>query len=166
MDKRNSIPSIDVLHRVFSYNDGLLYWKEKTAACVKIGSKVGVESGRGYLIVPFQYKHYYVHRIIFMMQHGYVPHIIDHIDGNRSNNKIENLRPATRSENCRNQKTPKNNTSGYKNVFWHKTSKKWKVALSVDGKLKHIGSFSELEAAKISAHEARIKYHQDFAKHE
>lgn len=159
------MPSANELHEIFTYNDGKLYWKKKTAICVKIGTEAGLKHGKGYLIVPIKYKHYYVHRIIYAMHHNDVPYIIDHIDGNKANNKIENLRPATRQENARNCKKQKNNTSGEKNVFWHKNSKKWKVALSINNKLTHIGTFSEFEDAKKAAYNARIRHHGVYAQH-
>lgn len=165
MDKRNCIPSANELHEIFTYKDGKLYWKKKTAIRIKIGDEAGSDHGRGYLIVPIQYKHYYVHRIIYMMHHNNIPHIVDHIDGNKSNNKIENLRPATREQNARNSIKQSNNTSGEKNVYWHKSSNKWQVSLSIDGKLKHCGSFANFEQAKIAAHAAREKYHGIYARH-
>lgn len=165
MGKRNCIPSFEYLHEILEYKDGKLYWKKKTAGCVKIGNEAGTNNGKNYLIIPIKYKHYYAHRIIFMMHHKYVPYIVDHIDGNRLNNKIENLREATHNQNSANQKLPKNNTSKEKNVFWNKSKNKWQVAISVNNKLKHIGTFLDFDLAKKAAYDARIKYHGKYANH-
>ncbi len=166
MGKRNCIPSAKYLHEILEYKNGKLYWKKIIAKCIKIGNEVGTNNGKDYLIIPIEYKHYYAHRIIYMMHHNYVPYIVDHIDGNKLNNKIENLRPANNSQNAANQKLPKNNKSTQKNVFWNKSKEKWQVAISVNNKLKHIGTFLDFEIAKKAAYDARIKYHGEYANHE
>ena len=165
MGKRNSMPSIDFLHEILRYEDGKLYWTKKTAQCVKIGNEAGCNNGKGYITIPIQYKHYYAHRIIYMMHYKFDPYIVDHIDGNKQNNRIENLRSATHTQNSQNQGPQKNNTSGAKNVYWHKNSKKWKVAIGLNNKCKYIGTFEDFELAKIAAYNARIKYHGEYAKH-
>ena len=165
MDKRNCMPTASELHEIFTYQDGKLFWKKKTAKCVKIGAEAGLKHGKGYLIVPIQYKHYYVHRVVYMMHHDNEPYIIDHIDGNKSNNRIENLRPATRHQNARNSSKQKNNTSGAKNVYWNKGKQKWQVSICVNNKIKHIGTFDDFDKAKQSAYYARIQYHGEYARH-
>jgi len=65
--------------------------------------------------------------LIFLYHHGYLPKFVDHIDGNKKNNRIENLREATKSQNAMNQKVSTRNTSGIKGVMWHKRDKKWFV---------------------------------------
>jgi hypothetical protein len=98
------------------------------------------------------------------MFNGYVADIIDHIDGNTSNNRPENLRAATHLGNARNAKKRKDNKSGHKNVFWNKSANKWAVSLSVNNKLRHFGYFEDLELAAFVASEARDKYHGEFAR--
>ena len=98
-----------------------------------------------------------------MMQHGYVPRIIDHVDGNPLNNKIENLRPATISQNSMNAKIYCTNKSGVKNVNWNKNSKKWEVKLQVNGKRQNFGAFADLELATAVAKAIRNKYYKEFA---
>jgi hypothetical protein len=110
-------------------------------------------------------KHYRLHRVIFFMHHGYLPDVIDHIDGDILNNKIENLRPATHTQNMRNTKLSSRNNSGVKGVNWDKKSNKWRVHISVDGKTKTFGRFKDMELAELIAIEARDKYYGEFARH-
>jgi hypothetical protein len=99
------------------------------------------------------------------MFYGYLPKYIDHIDGNPSNNKIENLREVTNSQNCKNSKISITNKSGVKNVHWNKENKKWRVQLTINGKTKCFGSYDNLDTAELVAQEARNKYHGEYARH-
>jgi hypothetical protein len=155
----------DLAHHLFEYRDGVLYWKNpsnpKKTPC---GSVAGTISPRGYVHIQYKRKLYKAHRVIFLMFNGYVADIIDHIDGNTSNNRPENLRAATHLGNARNAKKRKDNKSGHKNVFWNKSANKWAVSLSVNNKLRHFGYFEDLELAAFVASEARDKYHGEFAR--
>jgi hypothetical protein len=75
------------------------------------------------------------------------------------------LRPATYPENNRNARIRKDNSSGCKNVCWRKDRKKWVVGIRINGKRINFGFFDDLELADLVAHEARDKYHKDFARH-
>ena len=103
------------------------------------------------------------HRIGFLHYHGYLPEMLDHIDGDGSNNRIENLRECTASENAYNSKLRIDNTSGIKGVYWHKHGKKWYSNITVEGKVKRLGYFNDLKGAKKAVEEARLKYHGEFA---
>jgi hypothetical protein len=100
------------------------------------------------------------------MYNGYIPELIDHRDGNTENDRIENLRVATHSENRRNSRKPKNNTSGVKGVSWHKPSSKWWVTLSVEGKKRSFGLYHDINVAKFVVETMRHKYHGQFARSE
>ena len=150
----------------FDYKDGELYWKVSPHGKIKINALVGTINPKGYKITKLNGKCYRNHRIIFLMFHGYLPNCIDHIDGNSLNNKIENLRVASFSENGLNSKKPSNNTSGIKNVTWHKKLKKWRVRIAINKKMKTIGNYSDIELADLVAHEVRNKYHKEFARHQ
>lgn len=153
----------DVLHELFEYRDGELYWKINKGRA-RIGSLASKKRPDGYARVGIDGKRYFAHRLIFLMQHGYLPKFIDHIDGNPSNNLLSNLREATHQENIRNKKTQTNNQSGTNGVHWHKQNKKWIVQIRVDSKSKHIGSFEDLELAQLVSAEARNKYYGEFVR--
>ena len=152
------------LKDLFNYKDGELYWKKKTCLKVVIGKPLGSKEFTGYKICGINGKSYRLHRLIFLYHHGYLPKEIDHIDGCKSNNKIENLREATKSQNMRNVKGIKS-SSKCKNVSWSEARKKWVVRIVVNGKLKNIGGFEDLELADLVAHESRIKHYGSFANH-
>lgn len=154
----------DYLLQIFEYKDGHLYYKQKTSPNSIIGKKVGSFTNRGYFSTTIKGKFYLIHRLIFMMFHGYIPKEIDHINGIRNDNRIENLRNAT-NKNQQNSKIRKDNKSGVKGVYWFKELNKWKVDVGVKGKRKYVGVFEDLELAELVAQEAREKYHGKFARH-
>jgi hypothetical protein len=147
------------LHNIFDYKDGKLFYKKNP------NKKVGTVSKNKYLNVCINYKKYYQHRIIFLMHHGYLPLVVDHIDGNKQNNTIENLRAADTSKNGMNSRLSASNKSGVKNVFWHKKANKWTAQIKLNNKKIHLGLFDDLELAELATFEARNKYHGEFANH-
>jgi hypothetical protein len=138
--------TLDKINEYFEYKDGELFWKKIKSNRVKVGGRAGYMR-KGYLNVGFETKEYPLHHIVFFMFKGYFPKLIDHIDGNRINNKIENLREATLNENARNCKRPSHNTSGYKGVCWSKKDKKWQANITLNNKLLFLGLFKEKENA-------------------
>jgi len=151
------------LHERFEYRNGELFYKISPLPKVKVGSKAGSVNADDYVKVTINSKKYSVHRIVFMMQHGYLPKEIDHINCNPSDNRIENLREVNRSQNRYNIVSYKTNTSGVKGVVKNKKLNKWEVSINVDGKRKYIGVFKDFELAELVAMEARHKYHGVFA---
>lgn len=149
----------------FTYKDGNLYWKETIATRAKKNNKAGSLYDTGYLMVGIKGQYYAIHRIIFMMHNGYLPTEVDHIDGNKLNNCIENLRAASISQNAHNRKISATNTSGVKNISWSKARQKWIVNVFANGKQNYIGGFDNIELADLVAQEARNKYHGKFARH-
>ena len=155
----------EILNFLFDYKDGELYWKFSLSCKSPKGTIAGSIKHDKYRRIGLNKKSYLAHRLIFMMFHGYLPKFVDHIDGNKLNNRIENLREATHAQNMKNQKISISNTSGYKNVSWNKKQKKWRVALKVNYKDLEIGYFKDIELADLVAQEARDKYHKEFARH-
>lgn len=152
--------------KLFEYRDGKLYCKEKTSKKSKnvIGQEIGHINPSEYLRTKIKYKEYFIHKIIYLMHHGYMPQIVDHIDGNRQNNKIENLRAVNLSQNQHNRGVDGRNTSGYKNVSWCKRTNKWQVSIGIINKRIHFGRFDDIELADLVAQEARNKYHGQFSR--
>lgn len=102
-----------------------------------------------------------MHRLILDAEDG-TP--IDHKDGNGLNNTRDNLRVANPLQNAQNSRTPTNNTSGYKGVYWHKATGKWMVRINVDNKRKHLGLFTSLEEAARAYDVAALELHGAFAR--
>jgi len=110
-------------------------------------------------------QNYKLHRIIFLYHKGYMPKLIDHINGDRYDNRIENLREANTYQNRQNSRIYSTSKSGVKNVYWCKRTNKWRVSFSINGKRKTFGSYVDLEEAKQVATSMRNKYFKDFANH-
>ena len=162
------MPSTERLKQIFEYRDGILYWKQKPhqmAHRSKVGDVADNLKNNGYKSIFLDGKAYPSHRIIYKLFNENFEGFIDHIDGNPSNNKINNLRVATAEENQRNAKLRKDNTSGIKGVSYDKSKNSWRVRLQVNKKQKIFGDFKDLELAELVSIEARIKYHGNFANH-
>ena len=102
------------------------------------------------------------HRLAWYFVYGYLPNNIDHIDMNRSNNSIDNLRDCSASQNNMNRDNQSNNTTGVKGVYWHKRDKKWTVSININKKQKHLCSTKNFEYACHVRKEAEIKHYGDF----
>lgn len=161
----NSILTQELLCSLFEYKNGELHWKIKPSKNVKIGAIAGTICTNGYRQIKINSVKYLAHRVVFLFFYGYLPKEVDHIDHNKLNNNIENLRPANCSNNSRNVRTKTSNTTGFKNVTWNIAVKKYRVNLRVNGKQKYLGSYDDIELANLVAHEARDLYYGDFACH-
>lgn len=104
------------------------------------------------------------HRIIFCMHYGFMPDVVDHIDGNSLNNNPLNLRESTRSQNSMNMKVPSDNTTGYKGVTYDKSRSKYMVQISHGGIRVNGGRFNTAKEAALAYNELAKKYHGEFAK--
>ena len=102
----------------------------------------------------------YMHRRIAGAGQG---EYVDHINGDRADNRIDDLLAANRSENQCNRSALSSNTSGYPGVSWHKKSGSWAVRLMKNGKTHALGYFKDLELAGLVSKEARAKFHGQFA---
>jgi hypothetical protein len=154
------------LKELFDYKNGSLIWNVRVANRVHVGDVAGGTNGQKdpYVRVRVDGKRYLLHRLIYAWHTGLFYEIIDHANGNIHDNRIENLRPATSSQNQQNSCTPKNNTSGSKNVSWNKRQSKWCVFLRIHNRKKHIGVFKDFELADLVAQEARALYFGQFAR--
>ncbi len=134
------------------YEDGKLYW-------IGMGrtNGAGWEDPEGYNHIRLNGKLYLEHRLIYLLHHRYLPDLIDHIDRNPRNNRIENLREACKKVNAINSGLPVNNKSGVKGVSWHKAGNKWTAQIKDDGVKIHLGSYEKLQDAV----EARLKAEED-----
>lgn len=156
----------EIIKEYLDYKEGHLYWKKQPNYGICVGDKSGTVNNQGYVQIKIFNKRYYEHRLIFFMFNGYFPQEIDHIDGNKSNNCIENLRSVTREQNNQNTKLRKDNTSGIKGVCWDKKSNKWKVQIVVNKKNYFLGHFDNIDLAKKIVDQFRKKYHLEYARYE
>jgi len=143
-----------LVKELFDYRDGFLYWKVSRNYKIKIGDLAGTENSthkgirRRIFFSPFPQK-FVAARIIFLWHNGYLPKFVDHIDRNPANDKIENLREATPSQNAKNCTSAKNSSSKYLGVSFHKMTGKWQAKAGLNYKAKYLGLYiNEVDAAK------------------
>lgn len=155
----------DVLKELFEYRDGKLFWKiSKTP--IKIGKETGTINSTGYKCTTVNKKTYLTHRLIFLYHHGYLPEMVDHIDGNPLNNNIENLREADKYQNQYNAKKRSDNKTGVKGVHICPTTGKYIANIRLDGQRIYLGSFLDLQSAEEIIKQTRLNFHKEFTKHE
>ena len=138
------------IHEIFSYDNGQLIRRTNLRGrnC-RIGDVVGTVNSHGYRVTKIGGKIYTVHRLIYFYHHGVWPEFIDHINRNRDDNRIENLRSVTRSENGQNRVAV-----GYVEY----RPGKWRAYVRLNGKLYYTSHRSE-EEAKEGRKRLKEQYH-------
>jgi len=133
--------------------DGLFRWKKRTSSRISVGDIAGGPIPAGYWIVRVDGKNRYAHRLAWFYVHGaWPPDHIDHINRDRGDNRIANLRLANGSQNNGNRGASRNNTTGEKNVSFHKGSGKYRVTIgSRHGKTIYGGYFHTIDEAAEAA---------------
>lgn len=135
---------MDKVVGLFDYSEGKLFWKEKRGR-INAGQEAGTLGQIGRMYVQVDKKKYLVHRVVWFLHHGSCPEFLDHIDGNPLNNKIENLRPATKQQNAMNRKIRKDNSTGLKGIYPKGT--RFASSICLNGKSKYLGVFETKELA-------------------
>jgi hypothetical protein len=147
------LPSQKALNSLLSYDaeTGLLTWKDRPdCKAFRSAGKPALNyvDDCGYKIVKLDgLGNVKAHRVIWKMVYGEDPELIDHINGQRSDNRIENLRSVSRDINARNLGLSKNNTSGANGVYWFPNYSKWMVSIRVNGRRKTLGYFADKQEA-------------------
>lgn len=162
------LPPVERLRSLLSYDpeSGLLTWRKNRNWKTTAGSVAGrIRKSDRYLIVKVDCVAYLAHRICWAIHNGKEPFArIDHRDLDRSNNRIENLRLATISQNCANSPKNRFSKSPYKCVIWNVRDNCWRARMTIDGKRKQIGSFQTAEAAHLAYQAMATKIHGEFAR--
>jgi hypothetical protein len=147
------------------YREGDLFWRFKTGSQAA-GNRAGNDREDGYVRIKIDRKLFMAHRLIWIYHYGPVPldQEIDHIDGNPSNNRIENLRLASHSQNGFNMKLPRHSTTGLKGVTYDKRKLLWRAYITVHKKRIWLGDFSSAEKAHAVRVAAAQELHGDFVR--
>lgn len=156
-----SSPSKVILRKVFSYKKGELYWRENFGKRKK-GREVGTINplNRNYKSVGFQGRRYYIHRLVWVYFKGPTKKFIDHKNGDKSDNRIRNLREASKAQNFWNSGKKKHNSSGIKGVTFKRRF--FCARIGYEGKTHYIGTYKTLEEAGAAYQKVAKKLHGKF----
>ena len=173
------IPTPEELRKLLRYDPetGKLFWRERTPDVFKDGKHSAesvcnqwngrnagkeaftTDNGHGYRQGSIFNRLYFAHRVIWAMTHNEWPEYeIDHKQGVRHDNRISELRAVDPSENRKNKKLHKNNTSGYMGVYWYPNSLKWCAQIKVNGRRVHLGYYAQKDDAIAARKAAEVKY--------
>lgn len=157
----------ELLKQHLEYRNGHLWWIKPTAWRVKIGQQFGTCQNSGYRAGMLKGKLHYEHRLIWLYIHGIWPkEHIDHINGIKDDNRIENLRECTVQQNQFNKKSKKDSSSKYKGVHWCKRDKRWVAQYRYKSKQYRVGYYEcEVEAAE-DYRKATEHLHRDYANYD
>lgn len=155
--------NLETLMKLLSYDpdSGKFHWRESWGAKAA-GSEAGREN-HGYIGIQIYGKKYSAHRLAFLFMGMDAPKAVDHINRVGTDNRWENLRPASDSQNQYNKSLSKNNSSGYKGVTYNPACRKWQVTVRANKKSFYFGTYEDIELAGLVAAEARAKHHGEFA---
>lgn len=146
-----------ILH--YDRDSGLFRWKVRRGN-VRMGTIAGTITSHGYVQIVIDRKIYQLHRLVWLYVYGEIDNalVIEHIDGNRTNNRFSNLRLTTCEINQQNQKRPQSgNTSGYLGVS--KIKNRWQARIVVNGKSKYLGLFKNPQDAYATYLKAKRELH-------
>jgi hypothetical protein len=122
---------------------GHFTWLIKSSPVRLPGTRAGGNDGKGYVMIGLYGKNHKAGWLAWFYVHGVWPQMIDHINGNPSDNSIGNLREVTYSQNNWNKRISKRNTSGYVGVHWSKRWGKWVAVIVKDRKSYFLGKYSD-----------------------
>ena len=155
--------TVETLRTLLDYEPetGIFRWRVQPSRSVKAGAVAGSVNSLGYILIRVNGTNFAAHRLAWLYTHRVMPtHDIDHINGDKRDNRIANLRDVSQSMNQQNQTRPqKRGTSGYRGVSWHKRAKRWWARIKINGRNKHLGYFSNPEDANAAYLAAKLRFH-------
>lgn len=155
---------IEAVKAVYRFNreTGVFTWRFGTTK-YPAGSKAGALV-RGYVVLVVKGRRYLAHRLVFLLEHGWLPRLVDHKNGVILDNRPANLRPARKSSNATNRSAfSRFAASGYVGVVWDKQCCKWKVRVQKDGRQVINRTFVEMDEAIAVRLEVASRAHGEFA---
>lgn len=150
------------LKELLEYNPETGFWRWKK--CVgnrKTGWFNGSRMANGYYCLRLENTTYYAHKLAWLYVHGTEPEIVDHIDNIKSNNKLSNLRSATKSQNMMNSRTRIDNVSGHRGISWDKSTEQYHAFINLNGRRYH-KYYDDLEQAISWRNKMAEKLHGEF----
>jgi hypothetical protein len=150
---------------VYDRATGILRWAVAKGSRVKAGDVAGTLNNKGYLTVQINGGRYQVHRVVWVLLHGAWPaNEIDHVNGDKADNREQNLREASNAENHRNRGVAVNSTTRITGVYWNQRLGKWQAAITFEGNRIHLGVFADRNDAIAARANAQRKYFGNFSR--
>lgn len=169
MKERKELPELELVRSMLNYDaeTGIFTWKARDVSMFPAKRNAGMWNTRfagkealntkhhaGYLYGAIFESNYSAHRMAWYITYGEIPDEIDHVNGNRKDNRLSNLRNVDRSTNCKNAARLRTNTSGQTGIYWDKVNHTWHVRIAK----KHIGRFKLFEDAMAARKAAEVEY--------
>lgn len=168
---KHSILDESAIRNALRYEDGKLFWLWRDDIPLAVnkrfaGKEAGSRDNKGYVVVRLNLAIYKAHRIVWCIHNGPIPDgmEVDHINGLKDDNRIENLRLCSGSENLANRPAPSHNTSGQKGVTWDKRRQKWAAEIKFNGRKRYLGRYAEKSDAIAAYRKAAHELHGEFAR--
>ena len=161
--KKATMLTVERLREMLDYDpeSGVFVWKVSTSNRAPVGSSAGTDHGNGYRVIAIDHCTHYAHHLAWLFIYGEYPNQeMDHIDGNRSNNKISNLRHGTHAQNMQNLSLRATNKSGMTGVSWLKNYGKWEAYITVNYKKINLGYYDDLQEAGAAYLNAKQDLHR------
>ena len=164
MTKKLPLPDTATLRSMFTYctETGVLTWLPRLDDPrwnrVFAGKPAGGVDGKGYVRIRSEGNNWNAHRVIWKLVHDEEPEYVDHINGNRADNRLCNLRSVSKTENARNTRLKRHNTSGVSGVHWRTKDQRWAATIHHNGALVRLGQYRLFEDAVAARRAAEAKY--------
>jgi hypothetical protein len=143
---------------------GVFTWRKRKGGA-RAGKKAGCVCHYGYIVIRIDDRLYRAARLAWFYTFGHWPHgVVDHIDSNRKNDRLENLRVTSQRNNTRNTRMHKDNKCGYKGVFQGRAKGRYYAQICVNGKRRHLGTFDCPREAHAAYVEAARKHYGEYAR--
>ncbi len=150
---------------IYDQTSGIIAWRISPRASVRSGTVAGRITTRGYRQITIDRRSYSAHRLAWFYVNGEWPvDELDHINGNKLDNRIDNLRPATRAQNIVTEGVRKNNTSGFKGITWEPQNRLWRARIGNGERRVNLGRFKRIEDAYAAYCVAAKAMHGEFAR--
>lgn len=152
--------TFEQLHQIFDYDGTHLVWKQ-SGRNRRVGSIAGCTNTLGYRVIRICGALELEHRLVWLWHYGIYPEKnLDHANGDRSDNRLDNLRECSQAQNLQNRARPKKNRKHqWQGCDFHKTMNKWRVRIRANGAIHLIGYYTDPEEAQAAYFEAKERLH-------